>query len=248
MVTPLGEGAILRASKAAEPVSIQSLTGQGAVLVLTPHPDDESLGCGGAIAAACAAGTAVTVVSITDGRKSHPNSKVFPTPLLIEVRQRELQHAVAHLTQNRGSVMCLGKADQGPLCAKQYQSFVRQLCDIVDEIDASALWTTWEGDPHPDHQIAADLAHSVCRERPSLALWRFPIWGRFTENYKATEGQLLRFDTSRFRDVKAKAIACHLSQMTRLVPDDPEGFVMDPHMQQHFIETSELFLKGTANG
>lgn len=248
MVTPFGEGAILRAGRTAEPVSLHSLAGDGGVLVLTPHPDDESLGCGGAIAAASAAGAAVTVVSITDGQKSHPNSKAYPAKLLIEVRQGELRHAVANLTQNQGRVLFLGKPDQGRVSADQHELFVQQLRKIADLMGASALWTTWEGDPHPDHQIAADLARSVCKARPDLSLWRFPIWGRFTETSASTNDRLFSFDTSQFRDVKAKAIACHRSQMTHLIDDDPEGFVMAPDMQQHFIETSEFFLKGKAHG
>lgn len=39
----------------------------GPVLVVAPHPDDEALGCGGAIALHRAAGEQVTVVIVTDG-------------------------------------------------------------------------------------------------------------------------------------------------------------------------------------
>ena len=43
--------------------------------MLAPHPDDETLGCGGAIALHCQAGDAVKVVFITDGSKggSYPS-------------------------------------------------------------------------------------------------------------------------------------------------------------------------------
>ena len=30
--------------------------------------------------------------------------------------------------------------------------------------------------------------------------------------------------------------------MTRLIPDDPDGFVMDPATQTHFRDGDELFL------
>ena len=41
---------------------------------------------------------------------------------------------------------------------------------------------------------------------------------------------------------KGRAIAAHRSQMTRLIPDDPDGFVMDPATQAHFRDGDELFL------
>src|SRR5690606_16204888 len=44
------------------------------ITVIAPHPDDESLGCGGLIAALAADGRAVQVVFVTDGAGSHPNS------------------------------------------------------------------------------------------------------------------------------------------------------------------------------
>ncbi len=31
--------------------------------------------------------------------------------------------------------------------------------------------------------------------------------------------------------------------MTKLIDDDPDGFVMDPDMQAHFIETPEIFIR-----
>jgi LmbE family N-acetylglucosaminyl deacetylase len=40
----------------------------GPVLVIAPHPDDETLGCGGMIATRAAEGRRVVVVVLTDGR------------------------------------------------------------------------------------------------------------------------------------------------------------------------------------
>ena len=58
------------------------------VLVLAPHPDDEVLGCGGAIARHAAAGDDVHVVVVTRG------SPEFCTSAMIEENRMEL--AAAH--------------------------------------------------------------------------------------------------------------------------------------------------------
>ena len=50
------------------------LAGTGSVVVVAPHPDDETLGAGGLIAAAAAVGVPVHVLLLTRGERSHPDS------------------------------------------------------------------------------------------------------------------------------------------------------------------------------
>ena len=69
----------------------------GCALVLAPHPDDESLGCGGLIAAACAGGQPPIVVVLTDGAGSHPNSRAYPPDRLRTTREAETLAALACL-------------------------------------------------------------------------------------------------------------------------------------------------------
>ncbi|MFZ2422771.1 MAG: PIG-L family deacetylase, partial [Anaerolineae bacterium] len=64
-------GAVRRATRAVGPrVKPWSTPGGQRVLVIAPHPDDEACGCGGALLRHRAAGDAVTIVVVTDGRRS----------------------------------------------------------------------------------------------------------------------------------------------------------------------------------
>ena len=67
---------------------LDDIIGHGPCLILAPHADDESLGCGGLIAACCAAGRPPLVAFLTDGTGSHPNSRAYPPERLRDVRMR----------------------------------------------------------------------------------------------------------------------------------------------------------------
>jgi GlcNAc-PI de-N-acetylase len=67
------------------------------LIVVAPHPDDESLGCGGLIAAACRQGLRGKVIIVSDGAGSHPYSKAYPPDRLRAIRQEEAKRAGAEL-------------------------------------------------------------------------------------------------------------------------------------------------------
>src|SRR5580693_6225633 len=57
-------------------------------VVVAPHPDDESLACGGLIADACRQGGRGKVVIVSDGGGSHPNSRAYPPDRLRSEERR----------------------------------------------------------------------------------------------------------------------------------------------------------------
>src|SRR5690349_1462027 len=69
----------------------------GRTLVVAPHADDESLGCGGTIATMCARGLPVHVLFVSDSAGSHPNSRDYPEARLRELREQEAGDALAAL-------------------------------------------------------------------------------------------------------------------------------------------------------
>jgi hypothetical protein len=75
--------------------------------------------------------------------------------------------------------------------------------------------------------------------RPDVVLAYYPIWGRFT-NLTARARPIVA--SSAAREAKRRALACHRSQMTPLIDDDPEGFVMEAWRQEHFLMHPEIII------
>lgn len=249
-MTPFAEGTLLRAARHASVTDVDNLAG-GGVLVLAPHPDDETLGCGAALAAAVLAGHAAHVIAVTDGDGSHPGSRSWPRKRIAARRARELEAALAELGDGHITHERLGCRDQGVpgLADPAGGEVLERLLIAVLERRPAHLWTTWEGDPHIDHRacaaLAGALASAAAKAAHALTLSRFAVWGRFVEaDAPGAAEALLRFVPGcTVKALKRRALARHATQMSALIDDDPDGFVMPPDMQLHFVEHDELFLR-----
>ena len=71
------------------------------VLVISPHPDDESIGVGGYIAQSIANGADVTIVLVTDGNAQHEES----------IRYTEFKKATSILGVPEANLISLGFPD-----------------------------------------------------------------------------------------------------------------------------------------
>jgi LmbE family N-acetylglucosaminyl deacetylase len=82
-------------------------------LIVAPHPDDETLGCGGAIALLRSIGCDVRVLVVSDGTLSHPNSQKYPPLALRELRESETISALAVLGVDATTINFLRLPDGG---------------------------------------------------------------------------------------------------------------------------------------
>ena len=213
----------------------------GNVLVVAPHADDETLGCGAAIVAARRAGRRVGVALLTDGCASHPNSRTHPHARLRALRRREFDRAV-RLLDARIETTALDLPDAGlPDDADTHETIARALLPFARRIGAGTIWTTWEGDPHADHVLAAKAARLAAR-RLRVPLASYLVWGRFSHaRAMPHQGDVRRFRDRTGEMRKRRAAGCYRSQLTPLIRDDPEGFVMPPAYTRHFLHAPEAF-------
>jgi len=78
------------------------LDGLDRVVVVAAHPDDETLGAGGLMATAAAAGVEVHLVVCTAGEHSHPSSPTHRPEVLAMRRKDEVREALGALAPGAG--------------------------------------------------------------------------------------------------------------------------------------------------
>lgn len=228
---------------AAPVVPLDALVGPGGALVIAPHPDDETLGCGGLIAALAAVGRPVAVAVLTDGAASHPRSAAYPAPRLTALRERETRDALAHLGAAGAPLRFLRHPDGG-LGTADTRASAEALAAWAGALGRPTLFVTWDGDPHPDHKAAFALARRV-QARTGLPLRAYPVWALTLPGeapLDATLGPIARFDVGAHLAAKRRAAMAHRSQVEDLIADDPSGFRLTPDQLALFITGHETFI------
>lgn len=218
--------------------------GTAPLLVLAPHPDDESLGCGLLLAERWARGLPTHVACLTDGGASHPRSPGWPRDRLTVLRRQELTDALCRLGGNPARDLTWMDFPDAALHRLHGPGadLAHAIAALADRLGAGGLVAASCADAHCDHEAGADAAARVCAMRPGLRLWHYPIWSRWTAWQAGGDVQGIRLDLPARRDAKRDAIAAHRSQMGLVVTDDPGGFAMPPGFAHRFAAEAEIFM------
>ena len=239
-------GNLHRAWRALPEGQLDDIIGSGTCLVLAPHPDDESLGCGGLIAACVAANRPPLVVVLTDGAGSHPGSVAYPPDRLRAVRAKEVSDAVTLLGLPAARLVLLKQPDTAvPHDGPMFDALVTTLTALVDqEPDCTAILAPWRQDPHCDHEAASRLADAVA-VATGIRHSAYPVWGwTLADDAPVPDDQPngVRLDIAQFLPAKRSAIQAHQSQYGGLITDDPNGFILPPQLLSAFDSPFETFL------
>jgi LmbE family N-acetylglucosaminyl deacetylase len=225
---------------------LDDIIGTGTCVVLAPHPDDESLGCGGLIAACAAAGRPPLVAILTDGAGSHPNSRSHPPGRLRAVRAGEALAAVGLLGLTTDRLVFFNEPDTAmPHGGPRLQALASIVLALVRaEQTCTAILAPWRHDPHCDHEATSLLAAAVAATA-SIRHVAYPVWGWTLPAETPIPGALadgFRLDIDRFLAVKRAAIQAHQSQYGSLITDDPGGFQLPPDLLAVFDNPYETFI------
>lgn len=160
--------AVLAAAEPVETAPARSL------LVLAPHPDDESIGCAAVIAQRVAAGHRVDIVVTSDGGDSHRSAQVSATELAA-LRREESIVAAGILGVPAEQVHFLG-ADADELRARP-DSIVGRLCRVLESVAPQEVLVI-SADEWPDeHRLVHDLGlAALTRTGFTGPVSEYPVW------------------------------------------------------------------------
>lgn len=208
---PGKQGALLWTESRIVPPPVDRLPGTR-ILVLAPHMDDETLGCGGSLHRHVLAGEAVTVAYMTDGRKGDPalNARDLP-PADRERLEDEL--ARARRQEARRSAAILGVHDLRFLDNRDQElrpspHTRRQVLGLLQELKPDLVYLPFPTDHHPDHQATnriflAALSSARGIEPPLCA--GYEVWAPIEPNRLV--------DITSIAELKRQALAQFTSQM-----------------------------------
>jgi len=243
--------AFLRLAEALPLTGLEGVVPEGGATVLAPHPDDESLGCGGLLAAMAAAGRDARVVVMSDGAGSHPNSRTHPIDVLRALRREEAIEATEELGVPPPVFLNLPDGDV-PADGARLERAVARVLEAAS--GTGTLVATIDLDPHRDHVATWAIARAAAR-RGGLRLLGYPVWS-WRHLYPAMAPVApadvagpprgVRLDVAPHLAEKRRAVAAHRSQVTRLIADDPGGFILTPAVLGVLIRPFEVYLEGYA--
>lgn len=170
------------------------------IVILAPHPDDESLGCGGTAALCAQAGARVTAVVLTDGRRGDPGFEADPAQL---AREREAESRAACAVLGWEAPIFLGRADQ--TLALDPQAGAR-LAEVLASLRPEVIFLPFLGDNHPDHLAVNRLLLRVWND-PATRIYGYEIWSPLHPNCVIDIGAALA--------LKRRALECYRSQLAR---------------------------------
>jgi len=222
----------------------------GPLLVVAPHPDDESLGAAGLIALMQRAGCEIEVVVVSDGGASHPNSRRFSRAGLAEQRAGEARRALELLgvASTRLEFWNVADGDVPAADHPHFEPLVARAAALLARMKPATLVLPWRADPHPDH-IACSAIWRAALERGQgrPRLLEYPVWldllPDICERPPIDAFRVLQLDIWSVLGAKRRAIEAHRSQIGLLIDDDPHGFRFDRAFRDRFENGHETFFE-----
>ena len=162
----------------AQPLDVTKL---GPVLVMAPHPDDESLGCGGTLARLRQLGYPVHVLFVSDGTLSHPNSASYPAPKLRDLRETEAREALKILGVAAEACTFMRLPDRRIPTQDEpgFADAVAVVMALLNQLKPVALLMPWQRDPHPDHRACWQIGQRAAQKvtvQPRILEYLIWLW------------------------------------------------------------------------
>jgi LmbE family N-acetylglucosaminyl deacetylase len=173
-------------------------------LILAPHPDDETLGCGGTIKLISSGGGHVEVVFLTRGELGLEPGTEAAQAACDGLAERRTQEALA-------ACQLLGIANatflDGPDGRLHTQpELSANLANLLESHDYRSVFAPWPRDGHSDHATTFELLRAaLMHSGKELDVWLYEVWTPLEPN------MIIPIDST--IEAKREAIRAYQSQL-----------------------------------
>ena len=220
-------------------------------VIIAPHPDDETFGCGGLIALRRAAGAKVGVIFMTRGENSHRNCCGLDGEKLGDARKERAIAAAAELGLESSALHWLDVKD-GDLPSPgtdKFRDTARTLAGLLTDASPEEIYCPHPIDGWPDHERAAEIAAEAVRaSNCECRVFWYLVWGWYSMPVRRLGDSRLRkarrIDVANVLDRKRVAIAEYTEKKPPCCKHPyvgalPRGFLTP------FMKPYEIFFEAT---
>ena len=177
------------------------------VLVVSPHPDDEALGCGGALVEHAKAGQEIRSIYLTSGEAGGHGAD----PSTVRASREAEAHDAARLLGI--STLDFWRLPDGGL--RSSDVLARRLRELLIDWAPESVYVPHGAEEHCDHRAASRLVRRAVRglPPPRPAVWLFEVWTPLVRLDRIV-------DISEVIEAKLAAIRAYRSQCTILRFDE----------------------------
>lgn len=164
------------------------------ILIIAPHPDDETLGCGGLISHLCSEKKYPHVIIMTGGGSSFKGQDSCENHL--RITQNKIIRARRKLTLD--SAKNLGLRDDNihfldfkdGYISDRSEKEMSQLKKLIEEINPSSIFVPHWGEGWPDHIATREIILSIFSQRSAIPsiyeycvwMWYYNVWNHDWKN------------------------------------------------------------------
>ena len=219
------------------------------LLVVAPHPDDETLGCGGLIAKVAQRGGVTHTLFVTDGGASHPPSTLWPRHRLVAARAAEAVEALRRLgaASHPRTFLGLRDAEMPEEGSPRWAEAAAQSSRTIATFKPDLVLLPWRRDPHCDHRSAFHLVTEALRmagagetRQLEYAIWLDEL-GVLEDHPDTGEVELVAVDVSSLVTVKRWALEAHATQLGKIAAAAPGGFQLTPSTVERLMTPTERY-------
>lgn len=154
------------------------IVNNNSILIIAPHPDDETFGCAGLIAKKVKGGAHVSVAFLTNGEKSLKNS----SDTEVASNRQKTAEAVCSTLGVKDIHYCGFSDGEIPRRGTDdYDGGVEKITRLIEQLNPTQVFCTHDSEGWSDHTAAAELTlDALERINKTIALYYYWVWVWFS--------------------------------------------------------------------